>query len=112
MPLRATVPVPNYKALLASVSFLALLTTGAGAEVRGLRLNAGSSPVTAATGAASASAQQAAAIAKQSMDSLTRAAQAIQAMQTAQAAARNLAAAAGSSVPNGLTPGGLQLAPG
>ncbi|WP_456668201.1 filamentous haemagglutinin family protein [Bradyrhizobium sp. USDA 3240] len=72
-----------------------------------------------AADAASAGAQQAAAAAAQSSGALARAAQAIQAMQATQAAARNAAQATGTSrtlpqlvVPNGLTPGGLQVAPG
>ena len=72
-----------------------------------------------AADAASAAAQQAADAAAQSSGSLTRAAQAIQAMQAAQAAARSAAQASGRSrtlpqlvVPDGLAPGGLQVAPG
>ncbi|MCC8965149.1 filamentous hemagglutinin family protein [Bradyrhizobium sp. Pear76] len=72
-----------------------------------------------AADAASAGAQQAADAAAQSSGALVRAAQAIQAMQAAQATARSAAQAAGTSqtlpqltVPNGLAPGGLQVAPG
>ncbi|HBY29480.1 MAG TPA: hypothetical protein DEH75_23540, partial [Bradyrhizobium sp.] len=72
-----------------------------------------------AADAASTGAQQAADAAARSSGALTRAAQAIQAMQAAQAAARNAAQAAGTSrtlpqlaVPDGLAPGGLQVAPG
>ena len=72
-----------------------------------------------ASDAASAAQQQAATVAKQSQNALARATQAIQALQAVQAAARNAAQGAGSSqtlpqltVPNGLTPGGLQVAPG
>ncbi|WP_194457891.1 filamentous haemagglutinin family protein [Bradyrhizobium sp. CCBAU 53421] len=72
-----------------------------------------------AADAASAGAQQAADAAAKSSDALARAAQAIQAMQATQAAARSAAQASGTSrtlpqvvVPNGLVPGGLQVAPG
>ena len=71
-----------------------------------------------AADAANAGAQQAAAAAAQSSGALARAAQAIQAMQAAQTAARAAARATGTSrtlpqvVPDGLVPGGLQVAPG
>ncbi|TAI63813.1 filamentous hemagglutinin N-terminal domain-containing protein, partial [Bradyrhizobium sp. Leo170] len=58
-------------------------------------------------------------LSKQSQDALTRATRAIQALQAVQESARAAAAAARSSstlpgavVPNGLAPGGLQVAPG
>ncbi|MGO4717490.1 two-partner secretion domain-containing protein, partial [Bradyrhizobium sp. 2TAF24] len=71
-----------------------------------------------ASDAASAAAQQAAAAAANGSSALMRATQAIQAMQATQAAARSAAQTAGTSrtlpqvVPNGLAPGGLQVAPG
>ncbi|GGF18423.1 hypothetical protein GCM10011611_25420 [Aliidongia dinghuensis] len=101
-------------ALLASVSALTLLTTGAPAEARNvLAIGGGASSATASAAvAAVTSAQQAAAATQQSMNTLARAAEAIQAMQAAQSAARNLALQAPSAVPDGLAPGGLQVAPG
>jgi len=73
---------------------------------------------TIASDAATAAAQQAAAVARQSQNALTRATQAVQALQAVQAAAHSAAQARQTSttlpvsVPNGLTPGGLQVAPG
>ncbi len=116
---RAQVSTPR-AALLAGTSVLALLLGGHGAMARpfgsyGTSLGA---PMIASD-AASAAQQQAATVAKQSQNALARATQAIQALQAVQAAARNAAQGAGSSqtlpqltVPNGLTPGGLQVAPG
>ncbi len=98
-------------ALLAGVSAIALLA-GGGAQARPLFGGANaSSAVTSAANAAIANAQQAAQIASQSLKSLSRATQTLQAMQAAQAAARSAAAGQG-SLPNGLVPGGLQVAPG
>ncbi len=70
-----------------------------------------SSAVNAAVNAAMASVQQAQQATVQSRNSLSAAVRAIQAMQGVQNAAHNAAAAVGSSVPNGLAPGGLQVAP-
>jgi filamentous hemagglutinin len=107
-------------ALLAGVSAVALFAAAPGANARAFG-NSGAivAAPTIASDAAAVASQQAAAIAKQSQGSLTRATQAIQALQAAQAAARNAARGAVSSqtlpqvsVPNGLTPGGLQVAPG
>src|SRR5579883_692334 len=98
-------------ALLASVSTLTLVAAGPSAHARGLYSTAGASTIQAAQAAALASVQQAATATAQSMNSLSRATQAILAMQRAQSAARALAATAPNSVPNGLAPGGLQVAP-
>ncbi|MEI9916062.1 MAG: filamentous hemagglutinin N-terminal domain-containing protein [Methylovirgula sp.] len=99
---------------MASVSALALLT--AGAPVRALQLatmrGGGAVAAQAAAAAAMASVQQAQQATQQSMSSLLRATQAIQAMQQTQAAARALAQKTPSNVRNGLTTGGLQVAPG
>jgi filamentous hemagglutinin family protein len=106
--------------LLAGTSLLALiLVSPHGAAARSLGSSAAFSAPNFASDAASGAAQQAAAIAKQSANALARATQAIQAMQAAQNAARAAAQASQQSttlpqvtVPNGLTPGGLQVAPG
>ncbi|MEW6435850.1 MAG: filamentous hemagglutinin family protein [Pseudomonadota bacterium] len=106
-----------HAALLASVSALALLTSGAPARALPLGTMRGGSGAFAASAnaaaAAMASVQQAQQATQQSMSNLTRAVQAVQAMQQTQAQARALAQQATSaapglpSVPNGLTPGGL-----
>ncbi len=105
-------------ALLAGTSVMALVLSGGhGALARSLgNYSAVMSAPTVASDAATAAAQQAATAAKQTQTSLTRALQAIQAVQ---AAGRAAAQAGGTSqtlpqvvVPNGLTPGGLQVAPG
>lgn len=97
--------------LLVGVSATALLIGSlAGAQARSLQ---GSGPSVSAAAAAAATAQagtaQAAATASQAM---IRAAASMQGMRNIQAAARAAALAAGSTVPNGLTPGGLVMAPG
>ncbi|UGY05985.1 filamentous haemagglutinin family protein [Bradyrhizobium quebecense] len=107
--------------LLAGTSTLALLLSGLeGASARpfGNFATTNSAPAMACD-AAAAAAQQATDVARQSQGALTRATQAIQALQAAQSAARNAAAASQRSatlpqvaVPNGLAPGGLQVAPG
>jgi hypothetical protein len=117
----------NHTVLLAGTSALALMLAmpGAHALQPGRTGSASSATVNAATSAI-VSAQQAAAATQQSMQSLTRATQAIQAMQAVQNAARNAALAGANSlgadpnhrglqlpnVPNGLSAGGLQVAPG
>ncbi len=108
-------------ALLAGTSMIALMLIGAdGAQARpfGMSTAVVGAP-TIASDAATAAAQQAIAVARQSQSALTRATQAIQALQAVQAAARGAAAATQRSVtlpqvtvPNGLAPGGLQVAPG
>jgi filamentous hemagglutinin len=110
MPSRARVSF-RHASLLVGVSATALLLGSlSGAQARGLQ---GSTPVTNAAAFAAASAQanaaQAAATASQAM---IRAAGSMQGMRSIQAAARAAALAAGSSVPNGLTPDGLVVAPG
>jgi filamentous hemagglutinin family protein len=70
-----------------------------------------SAAVTSAVNAAMASVQQAQQATVQSRNSLSAAVRAIQAMQGVQTAAHNAAAASGGGVPNGLTAGGLVVAP-
>ncbi|MES5482093.1 filamentous hemagglutinin family protein [Bradyrhizobium sp. INPA03-11B] len=105
--------------LMAGTSLLTLLLAAHPADARPFGSAWAVAAPQYAADAASTSAQQAADAAAKSSGALTRAAQAIQAMQAAQAAARNAAQAAGTSrtlpqlaVPNGLAPGGLQVAPG
>ena len=106
--------------LLTGTSALALILAAPdGALARPFGSAAAISAPTFASDVATATSQQAAAVAKQSQNALARAAQAIQALQAVQAAARNAAQSAGASrtlpqvvVPNGLAPGGLQVAPG
>ncbi|AXK79310.1 filamentous hemagglutinin N-terminal domain-containing protein [Pseudolabrys taiwanensis] len=98
-------------ACLASVSAVALLLAAPQAFARPLGGYGGGSP------SAAAQAQQAAQQAAQNgslaaSNALKRATQAVQAMQATQAAARNAALQAAGGVPNGLTVGGLQVAPG
>ncbi|MGY3488769.1 filamentous hemagglutinin [Bradyrhizobium sp. USDA 4011] len=117
-PLRASRRVSR-GGLMAGTSLVTLLLAAYPASARS---PSGAWTVAApryAADAASAAAQQAADAAAQSSGSLARAAQAIQAMQAAQAAARSAARASGTSrtlpqlvVPDGLAPGGLQVAPG
>src|SRR5713226_6304972 len=66
----------------------------------------------AAAAAATREAQAAQSFARQANDSLVRASQALRRFRMQQDAARAAAAAAPSSVPNGLTPGGLEIVPG
>ncbi len=107
-------------ALLAGTSLIALMLVGGeGALARPFGSAATFSPTNFASDTAAAMSQQAAAVAKQSQAALARASQAIQALQAVQTAARNAAQASGASrtlpqvvVPNGLAPGGLQVAPG
>lgn len=97
--------------LLVGVSATALLIGSlAGVQARSLQ-NSGTAATEAAqaTASARAAAQQAAATASQAM---IRAATSMQGMRNLQAAARAAALATGSNVPNGLTPGGLVVAPG
>lgn len=97
--------------LLAGVSAVPLLGAGSEAGARPLGGPA-PSPSAAAIAAAQSGAQNAAQAARQAGNALKRATQSIQAMQASQTAARNLAQQAASTVPNGLRPGGLQVAPG
>ncbi len=112
--------MPSRGALLTGASVLVLvLAASSGAAARPFGSTTTVSAPTFASDAATATAQQAAAVATQSQNALARATKAIQALQAAQAAARSAAQAAGASqalpqvvVPNGLAPGGLQVAPG
>lgn len=102
--------------LLAGSSALAIVLAAPNAHALpiGARSGAGTaaSAPNVATDAAQAAAQQAQQAAQKAQHSLERATQALQSMQSIQAAARAAAQAAPGAVPNGLTPGGLQVAPG
>ncbi len=94
--------------LLAGVSAMALFVHASPTYARPLFGGANASAaVNAAVNAAMASVQQAQQATVQSRNSLSAAVRAIQAMQGVQSAAHSAAAASGSSVPNGLAPGGL-----
>jgi filamentous hemagglutinin family protein len=120
-PVRPNIVRPNVRpsglrraldtALLGSVSLLALLVAGGSGEGRSLDSSGAVVALTAAAQqAATAAAQQAAGAAAQAQVSLARAAAALAAMRKVQ---QDAAAAAGSSsVPNGLTTGGLMPAGG
>ncbi|WP_375787154.1 filamentous hemagglutinin family protein [Bradyrhizobium sp. Pha-3] len=121
LPSRQRIGLVSRSMLLAGTSTLALLLSGLeGASARPLGNFATTTSAPAiASDAATAAAQQAREVARQSQGALTRATQAIQALQAAQSAARSAAAASQRSatlpqvaVPNGLAPGGLQVAPG
>jgi filamentous hemagglutinin family protein len=100
-------------AALGGVSLLALMLAGAPGEARSLSSSAASIPLTTlAQQAATAAAQQAAAAGAQAQASMARAAAAIAAMRKLQLDAAAAAQAALSSVPNGLTTGGLMPAGG
>src|SRR5262249_9630309 len=104
----------SHSALLAGVSAAALLIVPTNAHARSV---GGWRPVPsqAAVAAAQANSQEAAKAARQASNPLQRATRAIQAMQATQQAARDAARAAlqamPSGIPNGLRPGGLQVAP-
>src|SRR6202011_4972057 len=104
--------------LLTTVSLVALVAASHGAAARSPGSGGAISATTFASDAATLAAQQAAAVGKQSQNALARATHAIQAMQAMQAAAQAAAQARQTSttapvgVPNGLAPGGLQVAPG
>src|ERR1700676_1160381 len=104
--------------LLTTVSLVALVAASHGAAARSPGGGGAISATTFASHAATLAAQQAAAVGKQSQNAMARATQAIQAMQAMQAAAQAAAQARQTSttapvgVPNGLAPGGLQVAPG
>lgn len=93
--------------LVLSLSMSSLLTLTA--EARNI-LNGATTTAPAASGGTTPAAGSAAAAS--SANALVRATQTIQAVQAAQAAARAAAQATASSVPNGLTAGGLVVAPG
>src|ERR1700754_2499761 len=101
-----------HAALLASASMAALLTAAPDAHGRSLGGGSASGPSQTAVLAAQQAAQDAARAAQQAGDSLKRAMQATQAMQAAQTAARNIAVQTPGNLPNGLTAGGLLVAPG
>jgi filamentous hemagglutinin family protein len=120
-PVRPNIVRPNVRpsglrraldtALLGSVSLLALLVAGGSGEGRSLDSSGAVVALTAAAQqAATAAAQQAAGAAAQAQVSLARAAAALAAMRKVQQDAA--AAGASSSVPNGLTTGGLMPAGG
>ncbi|MBR1220900.1 filamentous hemagglutinin family protein [Bradyrhizobium sp. U87765 SZCCT0131] len=103
--------------LLAGASSLVVGLMLIGGDSRAATLNGANTPVGApniASDAAALAARQAAGMAQQTQSSLARAARALQDIQALQGAAR--AAAQGGqaavTVPNGLAPGGLQMAPG
>lgn len=98
-------------ALLTGVSAFALLIATGDLAARPLGAWT-PSPSAAAIAAAQSGQLEAQRAAKEAQNALKRATLAIQAMQASQQAARDAARAALSSVPNGLAPGGLQVAPG
>ncbi|MGX9428578.1 MULTISPECIES: two-partner secretion domain-containing protein [Bradyrhizobium] len=101
--------------LFATVSALALIATVPGAMARPLG-GQPSSPTAAAVAAAQAAQLEASKAARDAQSALQRATLAVQAMQASQQAARDAARvqldATPNIVPNGLRPGGLQVAPG
>jgi len=101
------------KTLLGSVSLLALMAVSDLGEARSLTPGAGTvAPTAAAIQAGLAAAQQSAGAAAQAQESLARAAAALNAARNLQLDAAAAARAAQSSVPNGVTAGGLmQLNP-
>ncbi|MBO4220960.1 filamentous haemagglutinin family protein [Bradyrhizobium neotropicale] len=101
--------------LLVGVSAAALLLgsiVGAQARSLGSASTGSGSPAAATAAAAQLATQQSSLAAKQALESMARAAASLQALRDGQAAARAAALAAQSTVPNGLTPGGLVTAPG
>ncbi|MCK9913468.1 filamentous hemagglutinin family protein [Microbacteriaceae bacterium K1510] len=101
--------------LFATVSALALIAAVPGAMARPLG-GQPSSPSAAAIAAAQAAQVEASQAARDAQNALKRATLAVQAMQASQQAARDAARAQLNAtpniVPNGLQPGGLQVAPG
>lgn len=96
------------RTLLCGVSLLALSVAGGFGHARSLTPGANAvAPTMAAQQAAILAAQQAAGAATQAETSLARAAAALAAARKLQSDAAAAAQAAASSVPNGLTPGGL-----
>lgn len=97
--------------LLMSVSAAALFAASPGTHAR--QLGAWTpAPSAAAVAAAQSASQEAQRAAQSAQNALKRATLAIQATQASQQAARDAARAALSGIPNGLRPGGLQVAPG
>ncbi|MDQ8731536.1 filamentous haemagglutinin family protein [Bradyrhizobium sp. LHD-71] len=101
----------RHAALLAGASVVALLLGNPEAVARPLGGRA-PTPTAAAVAAAQSAAQEASRAASAASSALKRATLAIQAQQATQQAARDAARAALSAIPNGLRPGGLQVAPG
>lgn len=99
-------------ALGQGASALALLASSGVNAGDILRGNGVASPVANIAAQQTAAMQQAQRAARQANNSLARATQALQAMRAAQDAARDLALNTPSTVPNGLKPGGLVVAPG
>lgn len=104
----------NSRKLLVGVSALALLGSISLAEAKSLGGPAATTnPATIAATAAAASAQQSSAAARQALESMSRAARALESMRSLQGVARGSALATQNNlVPNGLTSGGLVVAPG
>lgn len=100
--------------LFATVSALALVTASSQVFARSLGGGdaASSQASSAAMAAAQAGASQAAAMALRAQQSLSRSSEALSALRAAQAAARSAAQLGQGGIPNGLQPGGLQVAPG
>lgn len=99
--------------LLAGVSTIALAMAGGSLHARSLRGGgSAAAPVAQVTAQQAAAMQQAQQAARRANNALQRTTQAIQAMRAAQNAARDLAQQAPGTVPNGLVPGGLRVAPG
>lgn len=100
--------------LLVGVSVMALLGSFGVAEAKSLgNAAATTNPATIAATAAALSAQQSSATARQALESMSRAARALESMRSLQGAARGSALATQNNlVPNGLTSGGLVVAPG
>ena len=112
--LRATMSRRNGRhfAWLAGASVIALTMASSVAYARPLGGGAQPAASTASTAAAQSAQQEATRAAQAASNSLRRATLAIQAQQASQQAARDAARATQSTVPNGLKPGGLQVAPG
>ncbi|HVX78801.1 MAG TPA: filamentous hemagglutinin family protein, partial [Bradyrhizobium sp.] len=99
-------------ARLAGVSVVTLLAVSPSVHARPLFGGANASSAVNSTINSTISSAQQAAAAAQSMNSLSRATQAVMSMQALQNAAHTAAQSAPGTVPNGLAPGGLQVAPG
>ena len=115
LPSRAMRKSFDRSRLLVGVSLLALLGSVGKVDARNLGGRSGgvSSPAAMAAANAAAGAQQSSAAGQQAIRSMARAAQSLQGMRGLQGAARAAALAAPSgAVPDGLTAGGLVVAPG
>ncbi|TWT13050.1 filamentous haemagglutinin family protein [Reyranella sp. CPCC 100927] len=107
-----TTVVLSRAALLTGVSALVLLLAAPMATARPLGGKSAPASPAAAVAGAQAGAMEAARAAQRAQNALSRTTRAIQAMQASQAAARGAARLIPGGVPNGLRPGGLQVAPG